>query len=243
MERNIQRLNWREFKESIENIDGVILPIGTVEAHGCTNIGTDITIPEYLSRRLAEKLDLLIAPTVNYGITRTLLPFPGSMTVSSESFENYVREIAESLIRSGFEFIVFMNGHGGHIDELARIAREIWTSCGGKSIVIHWWQFCEGVTKEVLGEAGGHAGIDETYMVMAADPSLVKKELYSEEMSYLVRDGVYPYPNAGSILLYEENQGLPRFDEAEANRYADEVTHYLETYIRQVVSGWKTHGL
>ena len=146
MQRYIANLNWREFAEAIREIKGVILPVGTMEAHGCTNLGTDITIPEYLSERIADQLDLLIAPTINYGITRTLLPYPGSSTVSPEAFQNYVGQVAESLIRTGFEWILFLNGHGGHIEELADIARGLWRDTGGMSVVIHWWSMCEPVS-------------------------------------------------------------------------------------------------
>ncbi|MCK5833247.1 creatininase family protein [bacterium] len=241
MERKIQRLNWHEFTDIIERINGVILPIGTMEAHGCTNLGTDITIPEFIAEHLAERLDMLIAPSVNYGITRTLLPLPGSMSVSSEHFEAYIFDIAESLIRAGFKFVVFMNGHGGHIDELARVARKLWEKTSGNSIVLHWWEFCEPLTEKLLGEAGGHCGTDETYMVMSADNTLVKKEENIQRESFLVRDGAYPYPNGGSILLYKEGQGMPRFDENEAKQYSEAVLDYIESYIREVLSGWKFH--
>ncbi|RKZ29461.1 creatininase family protein [bacterium] len=241
MERCVANLNWQEFAELIEDIKGVILPIGTMEAHGCTNLGTDITIPEYLAGRLAEELDLLIAPSVNYGITRTLLPYPGSMTVEPESFKAYVYDVAESLIETGFEWILFLNGHGGHIDELAEIARELWRVTGGKSIVIHWWTLCEEITKQVLGEAGGHAGINETYMVMAANPELVNESRYEPNMAHLVRSGAFPYPNPGTILLYEKGQGLPRFVPEEAKAYADAVTDEIARYIADVLANWKNN--
>ncbi len=243
MERSIGRLNWREFQEAVKESSGVILPIGTIEAHGCTNLATDVTIPEFIAERLAEQLNLLVAPSINYGITRTLLPIAGSMTVSPESFESYTLDVAESLIRNGFEYIVFMNGHGGHIAELARVAQNLWKKTSGKSIVVHWWQFCEPLTERLLGEAGGHCGLDETYMVMAADKSLVKPEQATPESAFLVRDGVYPYPNAGSILLYKEGQGMPRFDETEAEKYSEAVIEYIVEYIREVLAGWKYHSL
>jgi len=239
MERHIKNLNWMEFGDLVKKIKGVILPIGTMEAHGCTNLGTDITIPEYQAEYLAEKLDLLIAPSINYGITRTLLPYSGSMTVTQESFIAYVSEISQSLIRNGFEWILYLNGHGGHIQELTDIGRSLWKETGGKSISIHWWELCEKLTREFFGEAGGHAGLDETAMVMAANPDLVKENLYSNSIIFQVRAGAQPYPQGGTILLYEEKQGKPRFDKREADSYANEVNKHLETYIKEVLVGWR----
>ncbi|OQX50453.1 MAG: hypothetical protein B5M53_12490, partial [Candidatus Cloacimonas sp. 4484_209] len=111
--------NWLEFKRLVpQKVTTVILPIGTMEAHGIIPIGTDNIIPEEISIHIAEKINALIAPTLSYGITHTLLPYPGSMTLSEETFEKVVEEIAFSLSNNGFETIIFMNGHGGHFDEL-----------------------------------------------------------------------------------------------------------------------------
>ncbi len=238
MQRHLDALNWRDFSELLKSNRGAILPVGTIEAHGCTNLGTDNTIPEYIAEHLAERLDLLIAPTISYGITRTLLPYPGSLAVTPEVFEAFVFDVASSLIESGFDWLLILNGHGGNNKELESVARELWRITGGMSIVIHWWEFCEPVTKRVLGETGGHAGIDETYMVMASDPELVKKEMFDPENAYLVRPGAYPYPNGGTLLLYEEGQGLPRFDPNEAQKYAGAVVDNISEYVSEVLKKW-----
>ncbi len=239
MERRLQNLNWKVVKSLLETHRGAILPVGTMEAHGCANLGTDITIPEFIAEKVAERLNLLIAPSVNYGITRTLLPYSGSLTVSPEVFEAYVLDVAESLIKTGFEWILILNGHGGNNAELESVARRLWKNTGGKSIVIHWWDFCEPVTVEILKEKGTHAGLNENYMVMAANPDLVREDLFDEEDVYFVRDGAYPYPNAGTILKYEEKPGALRFDRQEAEEYASAVVDYIYRYVKKVVQNWE----
>ena len=239
MERRIQNLNWKVFAELVKDNRGAILPVGTIEAHGCANLGTDITIPEFIAEKAAEKLNLLIAPTVNYGITRTLLPYSGSLTVSSEVFEAYVLEVAESLINTGFEWILILNGHGGNNAELESVARKLWKNTGGKSIVIHWWDFCEPLTVKMLKEKGTHAGLNENYMVMAANPDLVREDLFDARDIYRVRDGAYPYPNAGTILKYEDNSASLRFDRQEAEEYASAVVEYIFQYVKKVVQNWE----
>ncbi len=240
MERHIENLTFSEFAELVpEKIDTVLLPVGTMEAHGCTNLGTDITIPEFICERLAEKLNFLIAPTIPYGITRTLLPYPGSMTVRPESFEAYVGDVVLSLFENGFKNLVIINGHGGHYDELARIAKDSWRKTGGRTIVIHWWDVCAPVTQEVFGQAGGHAGVDETAMVLAADPKLVKPDQCDENMPYLVRNGTYVYPNPAPVLLYKKGEGAPQFDPERANIYAQKVVDFLAEFIEDVLARWK----
>lgn len=238
MDRQLQNLNWKEVRELIKTNRGVILPVGTMEAHGCANLGTDITIPKYIAGQIASELDALIAPTINYGITRTLLPYPGSSTISPEVFEAYVYEVAESLINTGFEWIMILNGHGGNNEPLENIVQKLWEQRGGKSIVIHWWDFCEPITNEILGEKGTHAGLNENYMVMAANPELVKEDLYDQRDIYEVKNGAYPYPKPGTILTYQNEKYELRFDSDEAKKYASAVTIYIAEYAREVLEKW-----
>jgi creatinine amidohydrolase len=80
--RKLEELNWMEFKRLVpKKTDVVLLPIGTIEAHGVTGLGTDNQIPSSIAERIAEPVNALIAPAVNYGITKSLLPYPGSVTV------------------------------------------------------------------------------------------------------------------------------------------------------------------
>jgi creatinine amidohydrolase len=238
MDRHLKNLNWKILSELTKTNRGAILPVGTMEAHGCANLGTDITIPEFIAERISERLNLLIAPSINYGITRTLLPYSGSLTVSPDVFEAYVYDVAESLINTGFEWILILNGHGGNNEQLESISRNLWKNARGKSIVIHWWEFCEPVTQKILKEKGTHGGLNETYMVMAANPALVHENLYDETDVFLVQSGAYPYPNPGTILSYEDGHGITRFDSAEADKYATVVVDYIASYIEKVVGKW-----
>ncbi len=242
MERHMLRLTYRDFAALVpQKTDVVLLPVGTMEAHGCTNLGTDVTIPEYICERLAERLNAIIAPTIPYGITRTLLPYPGSLTVSPQSFEGYVTDVLVSLFRAGFGRAVVVNGHGGHYEPLRNAAKTAWELTGGKSVVIHWWELCGELTKRFFGEAGGHAALDETAMVLAADPNLVKQKQCEEISPFLVRQGSYVYPNPAPLLLYRAGEGTPRFDRELAQRYADAVVEHIAQFVEEVFRGWEKH--
>ncbi len=93
MERQFQRLSWKHIKELVPGkIDTLIFPVGTVEAHGAMALGTDNFIPESIANHLADKINALIAPTVNYGITRSLYGYPGSVTVTRRKLQKlYIR--------------------------------------------------------------------------------------------------------------------------------------------------------
>ncbi|MCD6418760.1 creatininase family protein [bacterium] len=59
MERRISHITYQDFSALVPaRIKSVLLPVGTMEAHGCTNLGTDITIPEYLCSQSQSRADV-----------------------------------------------------------------------------------------------------------------------------------------------------------------------------------------
>ncbi|AZR73646.1 hypothetical protein BBF96_09760 [Anoxybacter fermentans] len=165
-------LNQAKFKEIQGKIDTVIIPIGTIEAHGeHLPLGTDVLIPEGLVERIEVKMGdrVLIAPTVNYGHVWTLAAYPGSVNISTEILTKYIYEIGKSLIDAGFTNIVLLNGHGGNIPAITT-AGEMLADYGGQVITFNWWiDFREEILE--ICEGQGHAGEDETSAVLAvAEP-------------------------------------------------------------------------
>jgi len=237
MERRINYMNWLDFKKLVpEKVDKVIFPIGTIEAHGIIPLGTDNIIPEEISLKVADKIDAIVAPTLNFGITHTLLPYPGSITLSEETFEKVVTEIAFSLSDNGFKTIIFLNGHGGHFDELKRVSYKLWKEKKTKSIVVHWWILTTELTKKIWGETGGHAGLDETAMIYAIDRKLVKKNYLRKELAVLRKPGLDTVPFPGPIILYEKGEGYPKLDKR-CDTFFSESVKLITKEIKSALKG------
>jgi len=240
MERRINFLNWKVFKDYVPHkIDTVILPVGTIEAHGIGPLGTDNLIPEDISMNIAEKINAFIAPKISYGLTHSLLPYPGSLTTTSASFKSYVKDVSFSLSDSGFKKIVIMNGHGGQIQELKEVGQELYEQKKVKSIIVHWWILTAKLAEEFFGEAGGHSALDENAMVFAVYPETVKQELLNDEDMYLYNPGIQSVPIPGSVILYKENQGRPRFNLNEAKEFRKKVIDYIADNIRDILNRWE----
>jgi len=240
MPLKLEEMNWMEFKELVPGkIHTIILPVGTIEAHGVTNLGTDVSIPVFIAEKIADDLDAIVAPPVYYGITRTLYSYPGSLTVSSSIFESYLTEIMLSLADKGFLRVLVINGHGGHIEELKNAAMKVHRQKKTKVAVIHWWIPCEELTKKFLGETGGHAGLDENAAVLAINKDLVKKKRYKKEMVYLQKSGIYSLPGPGSILIYKEGKGYPDFDEKKAKAYMNKVVKKIKDDVLEIFGRWE----
>src|SRR5262249_34227044 len=118
MTHRLTDLSWEQFRARVPaSCDLAIVPVGTIEAHGAIPLGTDTIIPVALAARLAPKWNALVAPAVGYGVTNSLLPYPGSTTVTSATFRAYLFEATAGLADAGFRRVVILNGHGGQSDE------------------------------------------------------------------------------------------------------------------------------
>ncbi len=239
MNYKLENLNWMEFEKLVpKKINTVILPVGTIEAHGVVTLGTDVQIPVRIAEMIAEDLKAIIAPPVYYGVTRSLYHYPGSLSVTSQTFENYLYEIIDSMAEKGFSKIVVINGHGGHLNELKNASFKVHKARKAKIAVVHWWILCEDVTKEVYGVAGGHGAVDETAGILAIDKTLVKKQLYKKGMTYKFDDAMPVVPVPSSIILYKENEGFPDFDEKKAKVYMDKVAEKIGKMVLDVFRKW-----
>src|SRR5687767_7121309 len=131
-ERQLERLNWMEFKEQVPSkVQTVLLPLGTLEPHGVTANGADILAPVAIARTLAPRLNAMVAPAVPYGFTGSMDAYPGSFTVPEEAYRAYVRAVLLGLARNKFRNIVLVNGHGGgQTALLSALAQEVGREAG-----------------------------------------------------------------------------------------------------------------
>jgi creatinine amidohydrolase len=176
-------LTSARFKELAGKIDTVIIPVGSLEAHGMhCPLGTDNSIPERLCSDLEAKIgaEVLIAPALNYGYTPSLTAFAGTVSIPAETLLSFYSELGTSFIRMGAKHIVFMNGHGGNIPMLT-IACDRVAKAGGYALAISWWTtFSADILK--ICNTQGHAGEDETSLILAIDASLIDDSKRSVHM-------------------------------------------------------------
>jgi len=239
--------NWETFRSRVPSeIGTVLLPVGTVEAHGAIPLGTDVFIPTALARDLAPRLRALVAPAVPYGVTNTLLPYPGSTTISSATFEAYLFEAAAGLADAGFRRIVLLNGHGGQSREVALVVKRLWTEKRVFAAAIEWWGPADKLRGEVFGEVvSGHAGVGETALILAIAPDTVDAARATSIRRAPVRDGVKAYPFPASIILEREEthgEGAPVLDPDKARRFYAMTVEVVEKTIRTCSTAGRNLG-
>lgn len=163
-----------DFKENLKKSDLVIVPIGSLEAHGHhLPLGTDMFSPRLLCRKINDAIgsEVWIAPEIPYGQCFDMSEYPGTVSVSTETLAAYVYEVGKGLYKNGLNKILFLNGHGGNITAL-NLASEKIVMLGADIITVNWWL---DYSKEILTitQGQGHAGEDETSAILYYDEKLV----------------------------------------------------------------------
>ncbi|MEX3009995.1 creatininase family protein [Hoeflea sp. TYP-13] len=135
------RLNlstWPEVEKYLENRDGVILPTGSTEQHGPIGlIGTDSLCALDIAECAGEIADAMVAPVIGYTPAPFNMSFPGTLSVSPETFGRLVEEVVDGLIHHGFGHIYILNGHGANLQPMGDVL-------ASKPVAIRlrsWWDF------------------------------------------------------------------------------------------------------
>ena len=110
----VQDCNWMQLEEYLREDDRIVLPLGSIEQHGYLSLGVDMILSERVSVEAAEPLGVPVLPSLPYGITPYFAAYPGSPTLTVETYETVVRELLDSLYEQGFRRFLLVNGHGGN---------------------------------------------------------------------------------------------------------------------------------
>ena len=239
----INDLTWEQFRDRVPSAcDLAMIPVGTIEAHGAIPLGTDTIIPEAMAGALAARLNALIAPSIAYGVTNSLLPYPGSTTVSPATFAAYLFEAAAGLVDAGFRRIVLLNGHGGQTGEVAGCVARLWNEKKAYAAAVEWWGFADELSAAIYpGTISGHAGVEETAMILAIAPQLVDGSRATKVRRFARHGGLRARPFPASIILDRPEagaDGAPVLDPAKAKAFYDGIVDAVEAGLRDVFAGW-----
>jgi creatinine amidohydrolase len=177
----------------------VIVPVGVVEEHGAhLPLGMDSFAAEVYAASAAPHLEeagyeVVVAPTINYGVARAAIDFPGTLSLEPETLRSMVVEIGRSLARHGLNRLVILNGHRDlhhmkALDDARAILIENKTAqvlCVGFTSDLEITAACyrEGVRqfyKSPRPDREGHGGESETSVALHGFPELVKKEVIGD---------------------------------------------------------------
>jgi len=244
--REMALLCWQEFGELVPaRVRTVLVPFGSLEPHGVIPNGTDSLAPEAMARDIAARVDALIAPTLNYGMTEAMKAYPGAVSIAAETYAPFAEAVLDNLALQGFKNLIVLNGHGGNTAVLNAAATKVANARRVRVLVVNWWTLADDITKAVFKQNGGHAGNNETAYVQAVVPQHVHPERYRPEMAEpnAPPGAYYTVPVASTILLYEKGQGYPTFDAAQAKAYFRKVNDRVAELVLDTIGKWDAAGI
>jgi creatinine amidohydrolase len=176
----MEELTWQDIKARLVETKTVIIPFGSTEEHGPhLPLSTDTKIAYELAARVAERVRVLVAPPICYGVCRRTGSFPGTISISFETLRLLVRDLVESLYSQGFRNIIFLPGHLGdaQIVGMELSAQEAIKKHSDLNLsIIRLPKIIENFPQGLVDEPLGHAGEVETSIMLAISPSQVAME-------------------------------------------------------------------
>ena len=188
-QRFLPYLAWPEIEALAGRERAVIIqPLGAIEQHGShLPVVTDLAIASGVIGAALERLPpevpaYSLAP-LGYGKSDEHIHFPGTMTLSAETLLHLLMEIGQSVYRSGFRKLVFLNAHGGQPQVVEIAARQLRIAYPDFEIFpLFVWNVPRDAAAQSALETEIHAGDSETSLMLALMPELVRMELARAEL-------------------------------------------------------------
>jgi creatinine amidohydrolase len=214
----LEELTWPELRADIEaGKTTILVPIGGTEQNGPQMaLGKHNVRVHVLAGKIARALgNALVAPVIAYVPEGDVdhpaghLKFPGTITIPTGAFEQTLEYAAKSFKLAGFRDIVFLGDHGGYQKTDEAVAQRLDREWAATPVRAHalteYYRASEDEFGQLLkskgyseAEIGSHAGLLDTSLMMATDPSLVRTDLLGETKP---GDGVHGDPRHSSAAL------------------------------------------
>jgi len=135
----IAEMDWRMVEDWARSDDRAVLPLGSTEQHGQLSLATDTILAERLAVEAAEPLGVPVFPALPYGFAAAYTAFPGTVTLRAATYAAVLRDVLDSLKRSGFRRLLIVSSHSDH-SPAAGIAQEWMMDHPDARVRFHcWW--------------------------------------------------------------------------------------------------------
>jgi creatinine amidohydrolase len=186
-----------------------VLPIGSFEQHGSfLPLVTDTIVACTIAKRVSDDNGLFLLPPVTVSCSHEHSAFPGTVSISATTLVAVVRDVADSLERSGISRLVLVNGHGGNY-VLSNVVQE--ANVTGRRMVLF-----PGRTDWDAARSDGelssstsedmHAGELEVSILLSVRPDLVganhadpSSDTHAPSRPHLLTLGMTGYTESGVI--------------------------------------------
>jgi creatinine amidohydrolase len=181
--RDWTEMTWQDFAGGDTARWIAVLPLAAIEQHGPhLPLGVDTFIAEaYLARArklIPAELPVTFLPVQMVGHSEEHLHFPGTLTLSAATAIRAWTEIGESVRRAGISKLILITSHGGNVQAMDLIARDLRARHNMLVVTCGWHRFGypEAVFEAGERKHGIHAGDIETSLMLAARADTVRMD-------------------------------------------------------------------
>ena len=216
----LEDLTWTELRDRIAaGTTTALLPIGGTEQNGPhMTLGKHNVRVKLLAVRIAERLgNAVVAPVVAYVPEGAIDPptqhmrYTGTISIPAPVFEATLEAAARSLRRHGLRDIVLLGDHGGYRASLDRVAAKLnreWGAAAQVHAMPEYYRAAQDDFAAALAargfaasEIGPHAGLADTALMLALDPSQVRADVAAARPRGAQADGVAGDPRRATAEL------------------------------------------
>lgn len=201
----LNELTWQDVNALNRERTVVIIPLGAVEQHGPhLPLGTDSFLASAAAEEIASQVSdiCLLTPCLWLGASLHHMPFPGTLSHSFEGFHEDIRRTVTSLADHNFIKFMTINGHGGNVDSMNIVFRELRHKRPNLQLAAaNYFDFVDPeLYQQMKGPIKGirHACEAEVSLMLHKHPNLVRKDKLRD-------DGLAPSPQIpGLISIFDE---------------------------------------
>jgi creatinine amidohydrolase/Fe(II)-dependent formamide hydrolase-like protein len=114
---SLSQIPWKDVEDILQKTDFALQVIGTCEMYGPhMPLGADTMKGEELCHRAAEILreegiEVLVSEPIPFGISDHHMPFPGTITLNTDTLTKLIIDVCQSLITHGIKKILLVDSH------------------------------------------------------------------------------------------------------------------------------------
>ncbi len=176
-------MTWQDFAGADAARWIAVLPLAAIEQHGPhLPLGVDAFLGEaYLDRaKVLVPMDMpaTFLPLQSIGHSEEHTGFPGTLTLSAQTAIGAWTDIGESVHRAGVRKLLLITSHGGNVQAMDMVARQLRARHGMLVVTCGWQRFGypEGLFSEDERKHGIHGGDIETSLMLAARAQAVQND-------------------------------------------------------------------
>lgn len=243
----VEDLSWTEFEHRAPGVPYWLIATGSVEQHGPhLPLGADTLVAERAAELVAQRHDALMLGTVRTGVLHAFRDWPGSSSLSPETFIDVVVALAAP-VREHRNNLLVVNGHDENHEPLMIATRKLAERHGTDVVVVEWAELVTDVLREVSSSTSeAHAGEGLTSVFLYWYPDRVRTELMAAGVAAeggLTRDDLHVAKRAHRPVSFSRTDvplgviGDPRPATAEkGRRITAALVDRLELLVKE--RGW-----